>query len=105
MDERGVPLSIAVTGANRHDVIQLAAVLGRKIAEPNIGKAEEKEEHLCADAGYVGGEPRKKMIVVGYTSLVRSRGNEKVENVMNPSVKAQCRVVEACHSWFIDSGS
>ena len=27
VDERGVPLSIIVTGANRHDVTQLAATL------------------------------------------------------------------------------
>ena len=27
VDERGVPLSIVVTGANRHDVLQLEEVL------------------------------------------------------------------------------
>jgi hypothetical protein len=33
VDGRGVPLSIVVTGANRHDVSQLAAVLDAVVVE------------------------------------------------------------------------
>jgi transposase len=97
VEERGVPLSIIVTGANRHDVSQLAAVLDGRIVSP---AKEEVEEHLCADAGYAGDEPKKKMLAAGYTPHVRPRGEEKALRVMNPSFKARRWVVEACHSWF-----
>ena len=93
-------MSIVVTGANRHDVSQLEAVLAGKIAESKMEKEDEKEEHICADAGYAGDEPKKKMIAAGYRPHVRPRGDEKVEKVMNPSYKARRWVVEACHSWF-----
>ena len=96
MEERGVPLSIVVTGANRHDVSQLAAVLqGRIVSSP-----EDEEEHLCADAAYAGDEPRQIMIAAGYTPHVRPRGEEKREKVATPGFKARRWVVEACHSWL-----
>ena len=48
VDERGIPLSIVVTGANRHDVSQLEAVLDAMV----IVRPQEVEQHLCADKGY-----------------------------------------------------
>ena len=97
MDGRGVPLSIVVTGANRHDVSQLEAVLSGKLVEPIM---QNEEENLCADAGYAGEEPKQKMIAAGYTLHIRSRGEEKLEKVANPNVKARRWVVESSHSWF-----
>lgn len=97
MDGRGVPLSIVVTGANRHDVSQLAKVLQGKILEP-VMKAET--ENLCADAGYSGKEPQKAMIAAGYQPHVRPRGEEKEEKRKNPLFKARRWVVEVSHSWF-----
>ena len=49
VDGRGVPLSIVVTGANRHDVTQLKPVL-----ENIVVKRPESKQHLCADKGYKG---------------------------------------------------
>ena len=102
VDGRGVPLSIVVTGANRHDVSQLAAVLGGRIVEPVVDEEEEDEvgEHLCADAAYAGDAPKRIMIAAGYAPHVRPRGKEKQEKAMNPAFKARRWVVEACHSWF-----
>ena len=45
VDGRGVPLSLVVTGANRHDVTQLELVLEEIIIE----RPEDIEQHLCAD--------------------------------------------------------
>ena len=47
MDGRGVPLSIVVIGAHRHDVSQLEQVLDEIIIERPKGR-----QHLCADKGY-----------------------------------------------------
>ena len=97
MDGRGVPLSIVVTGANRHDVSQLAAVLNWRVVAPLM---ENEEEHLCADAAFAGDEPRKKMIAAGYMPHVRPRGEEKLAKMATPGFKARRWVAEACHSWL-----
>ena len=97
MDGRGVPLSIVVTGANRHDVSQLETVLKNKIAKPVMRR---QKENLCADAGYAGKAPRQTILKSGYVPHVRSRGEEKLEKDTNPLFQARRWVVEACHSWF-----
>ena len=48
VDGRGVPLSLVVTRANRHDVIQLEIVLDEIVIE----RPDDIEQHLCADKGY-----------------------------------------------------
>ena len=48
VDGRGVPLSLVVSGANRHDVTQLEIVLDQIVIE----RADDIEQHLCADKGY-----------------------------------------------------
>ena len=100
MDERGVPLSIVVTGANRHDVSQLELVLDEIIIErPNT------EQHLCADRGY-SGEPAQQAIKDRiYIPHVKQRGEEIQEKRDNPNFKARRWVVEVAHSWFNGSES
>jgi transposase len=68
-----------------------------RIAAPT---AAREDENLCADAGYAGEAPRRKMIVAGYKPHVRPRGEERREKAANPDFKARRWVVEACHSWF-----
>ena len=48
VDGRGVPLSLLVSGANRHDVTQLEIVLDQIVIE----RPDDIEQHLCADKGY-----------------------------------------------------
>ena len=55
VDGRGVPLSLVVTGANRHDVTQLELVLVEIIIE----RPEDIEQHLCADKAYDGSPASK----------------------------------------------
>ena len=94
MDGHGLPLSIVVTGANRHDVSQLEKVLSERIINP----VHETEENLCADAGYTG-EPAKQIIIEhGFIPHVRSRGEEKVN--MKKGYKPRRWIVEVTHSWF-----
>ena len=96
MDGRGVPLSLVVTGANRHDVTQLEPVLVEIIIE----RPEDIEQHLCADKAY-DGSPAKQIIVShGYIPHVKTRGEEIQEKGNNPTWKARRWVVEVSHSWF-----
>ena len=67
VDARGVPLSIVVTGANRHDVTQMAAVLDVRVVDPLPDEnGELPEQHLCADAGYRGQKAKETIEEHGY---------------------------------------
>ena len=73
VDARGVPLSIIVTGANRHDVSQLVPTLDALIV-PRPAVAPRARQHLCADAGFVGAAAAQDMRDRDYTPHVRPRG-------------------------------
>ena len=96
MDGRGVPLSIVVTGANRHDVSQPELVLEVIIYE----RTRELEQYSHADKGY-SGEPAKQAIIDrNYSPYVKQRGDEIREKKENPEFKARRWVVEVSHSWL-----
>ena len=101
VEENGIPLSIVVTGANRHDVTQVENVLD-KAYKPKKKKFKQREENiqknLCADAGYVGSAD--KIEKRNYKAHIRPRGEEKKEIEKNPSFKPRRWIVEVAHSWF-----
>lgn len=99
MDEHGVPLSLVVTGANRHDVTQLEAVLDSIVVD-RPGVTEDEQQHLCADKGYDYPSSRLAIAKRCYLVHVRSRGEERAERAANPGYRARRWVVELCHSWF-----
>lgn len=99
MDARGVPLSIIVTGANRHDVTQLEAVLGA-IMVKRPAPAQRRNKHLCADAGYTGARALGIIHEHGYIAHVKGRRQEIVEKTKDPRKKARRWIVEVAHSWF-----
>jgi transposase len=99
VDERGVPLSLVVTGANRHDVTQLEAVLDAiMIKRPKVTK--KHPQHLCADNAYTGEPARQIMLARNYTPHVRPRAEEARAKKTVPGFRARRWVVEAGHSWF-----
>ncbi|MEW6759136.1 MAG: IS5 family transposase [Acidobacteriota bacterium] len=92
VDGHGVPLSLVVTGANRHDVTQLEPVLDAIVLPL---PPEEEGPFLYADKAY-DGEPAQQAI--------RSRGyipriSRKKRGRGRPP-KNRRWVVEAAHSWF-----
>ena len=99
MDERGVPLSIVVSGANRHDVTQLQRVLdGIVIERPR--PAARRAQHLCADKAYPGKPARQTMLDRHYVPHVKQRGEEVAAKRRRRGFRARRWVVEACHSSF-----
>ena len=99
MDGRGVPLSLVVTGAHRHDVSQLEAVLDAIVIE-RASPPVRRHKHLCADAGYTGAPALNLIKEHGYIPHVKSRGQEAIELKRIPEKKARRWVVEVAHSWF-----
>jgi putative transposase len=99
VDGRGVPLSLVVTGANKHDVTQLDAVL-QAIMVKRKTPSTRRSKHLCADAGYRGWRALEIIESHGYIPHVVSRPKEAAAKRRNPAKKARRWVVEVCHSWF-----
>ena len=88
-----------MTGANKHDVTQLDAVLQAimvKRKTPSI----RRSQHLCADAGYRGWRALEIIESHGYIPHVVSRPKEAAAKRRHPAKKARRWVVEVCHSWF-----
>jgi hypothetical protein len=72
VDARGIPLSIVVSGANRHDVRLLVPTLDQVIVPRPVTGARH---HLCADKGYSGQPAWTAMVHRGYRPHVPQRGD------------------------------
>jgi len=95
-DGNGIPLAVAIDGANRNDCKLLAATLdGVAVARPDPGAAAQ---HLCLDKGYDYGFVREEAQARGYEHHIRTRGEERAEP--HPDGKARRWVVERTHSWI-----
>ena len=92
MDGRGVPLSLAVSGANRHDSKLLEGTLG---SAPGV-VPDGETAHLCLDAGYTGME--RVVRDAGMIPHIRPRGEEKRES--EAGKKPRRWVVERVFSWL-----
>jgi putative transposase len=97
VDGAGVPLSLIVSGANRHDVKLLAITLDSIVAvRPKASR--RRRQNLCADKGYAGRPAAEAMKTRGYTPHVRQRGEEA--RACRQGQRARRWVVERTHSWF-----
>ena len=96
-DEKGLPLSVVLSGANTHDIKLLEETLDKiVISRPAV--CDLHPQNLCLDAGYTGGAQSVK--VRQYTAHIRPRGEERKEIERNPDFKARRWVVEVTHSFF-----
>jgi putative transposase len=99
VDERGVPLSIVVTGANVNDGKRIDEVLS-SIVVKRPRTPVRRNKHLCADAGYRSAEALRIIESHGYIPHVVDRKQEARTKQDQPWKKARRWVVEVCHSWF-----
>ncbi len=92
----GLPLAIAVAGANVHDTKLVAATLDTiVIARPAC------EQNLCLDAGYVGEQTAPVVAAHQYTAHVRPRGEDAANaRSTDPTTTPRRWVVERVHSWL-----
>jgi transposase len=100
-DGNGVPLSLVLTGANRHDTTQLLSVLDNiVIPRPEFDYSRGATENLCLDKGYFGEPALETIVLRGYIPHVVPRGDEKKEIEKNPLFRARRWVVERVFSWL-----
>jgi transposase len=97
-DKNGIPLSVIVEGANRHDMKMLPATLsGIVVRRPLVKRIEQ---NLCLDKGYDYQVIRSTVKRRGYIGHIKTRGEEIEEKKKCPRFKAKRWVVERTHSWL-----
>ena len=98
-DGAGIPLAVAIDGANRHDLKLVTATLeGIVVARPEPDEAAP--QHLCLDAGYDYAAVRAQAASRGYDAHIRGRGEERAAKTDTPDWRARRWVVERTHSWI-----
>ena len=95
----GVPLGVAVTGANRHDMKLTQPTLASLVVERPAPRPEHPQG-VCLDAGYDYQEVRDILAEFGFTVHIRSRGEEARELKEKAGSRARRWVVERTHIWM-----
>ncbi len=98
-DGRGVPLGVAVAGANRPDMKMVDDTLESIPIEQPVPTCEEPQ-NLCLDAGYDYEAVRQTINAWGYTAHIRPRNEEADLKAHVPGYRARRWVVERTHSWL-----
>jgi len=94
-DGRGVPIGIAIAGANVHDQKLLADTLRSiPLERPPRGS---RQQHLCLDKGYHGKPAERCVKRFGYVPHIRCR--EEEQRRCRNGHRARRWVVEVAHSW------
>jgi transposase len=98
-EAQGIPTALVVTGANRHDMTQLAALLDGTAIAP----APTEPPHLALDRGYDYAGCRDVAAARGYTAHIPPKASAAtpLPPPGHPDRHPPRRwVVEVAHSWF-----
>lgn len=95
----GIPIGVAVEGANCHDKRIVEPTLASIVIErPQPNKS--KPQHMCMDKGYDYADVRQLVDEWGYTAHIKARGEEIAEKLRVPGYRCRRWVVERAHSWM-----
>jgi len=95
----GVPVGLAVEGANRNDMKLVGATL-ESIPVERPEPTPEQPQGMCMDKGYDYDEVRTILEEFGFTAHIKARGEEAKEIKRKAGFKARRWVVERTHSWM-----
>lgn len=98
-DGQGVPLGLAVEGANRHDMKLVQATLD-SIVVTRPEPTADQPQGMCLDKGYDYDEVRALLAEFGFTAHIRSRDEEARDLAQDANKRARRWVVERTHSWM-----
>ncbi len=97
-EAQGIPVGLAVDGANRHDMKLVRATVDTSPC--HAPPSPEHPQGLCLDKGYDFDEVRRIVDEFGFTAHIRSRGEEAQAIKKAAGFKARRWVVERTHSWM-----
>ena len=98
-DGQGVPLGVAVEGANCHDKWLVEGTL-RSVPIKRPLPTKRQPQHMCMDKGYDYADTRAAVRDWGYTAHIKTRGEEAQQKKAVPRYRARRWVVERTHSWL-----
>jgi transposase len=97
-DQRGAPIGLEVTGANRHDSQAARATL-ESLPRQRHASGATGEQHLTADKGYDYPLVRDTLKRRGLVAHIPKRDGQPRKQRGKPRYKAKRWVVERTHSW------
>jgi len=101
VEAEGIPVGVAVDGANRNDMKLTRATLDSVPAYADRPEPSPDEpQGLCLDKGYDFDEVWAIVEEIGFTAHIRSRGEEARALKRRAGEKARRWVVERTHSWM-----
>jgi len=98
-EAHGVPVGLAVAGANRHDM-KLVRETVESIPVTRPKPTGKQPQGMCMDKGYDYEEVRETLREFGFTAHIRARGEEAQAIKRQVGFKARRWVVERTHSWM-----
>jgi putative transposase len=95
----GVPIGLAVEGANRHDFKMVREPIER-IPVKRPAPTPAMPQGMCLDKGDDEDEVRDWRAEFGFTAHIRARGEEAKALKQDAGFRARRWVVERTHSWM-----
>jgi putative transposase len=95
----GVPIGLAVEGANRHDCKMVRETI-ESIPVKRPAPTPATPQGMCLDKGYDYDEVRDLLAEFGFTAHIRARGEEAKALQQDARFRARRWVVERTHSWM-----
>ncbi len=99
VEGQGLPVGLAVDGANRNDMKMVEATL-ESIPVERPKPTATQPQGMCMDKGYDYDEVRELVVEFSFTAHIPSRGEEAKELKRKARAKARRWVVERTHSWM-----
>jgi putative transposase len=99
VEAAGIPVGLAVDGANRNDMKMVADTLN-SIAIQRPTPTPDRPQGMCMDKGYDYDEVRDIVEEFAFTAHIHVRGEEAQKLKRKAGIKARRWVVERTHSWM-----
>jgi putative transposase len=99
VEANGIPVGMAVDGANRNDMKMVEETLA-SIPVERPTPTRKKPQGMCMDKGYDYDEVRELVNEFGFTGHIHCRGEKAQAIKRNVRAKARRWVVERTHSWM-----
>jgi len=99
VESHGIPIGVAVDGANRND-FQMARSTIESIPVERPEPSADEPQGMCLDKGYDYDAVRELLTEFGFTAHIRARGEEAKALRREAGYKARRWVVERTHSWL-----
>lgn len=101
VDGRGAPLSVVLTGANRHDKVSAIEL----IVSMRPKRPTHKEQHLCADKAYDADDLREFAASAGYITHIKVNRRRKgafAEGAERQSTEDSPKRIYPARRWIVE---